>query len=246
MEHDQVELAERSAELQSRLLRHVRMRGSVETVAADAVGFVPILRDRIPIGAGWNALVEGGVEDGDLGNVRSAGHRYLDAQEVGWVVQGRERGELPNGLDHPFVDHAGVAELFAAVNDSMSDADELAAIFRYTAVAEQAHDSVEGGGVIPERAVGDLFVERPRRIPLSVNESAARLADPLCGSVRQQGALAHLEELILDRRASGVENQNPHDSLDGVWAWMAVTATVFTMSGTVHPRLRSLTGFFRP
>jgi hypothetical protein len=27
---------------------------------------------------------------------------------------------------------------------------------------------------------------------------------------------------------------------------MAVTATVLTMSGTVHPRLRSLTGFFKP
>jgi len=99
-------------------------------------------------------------------------------------VQGRERGELPNDLDHPFVDHTRLAELFAAVDDSVSDADELAAIFRYTAVVEQAHDSVEGGGMIPELAVGDLFVDRPHRIPLPVNESATRLADSLRGSTR--------------------------------------------------------------
>ena len=30
------------------------------------------------------------------------------------------------------------------------------------------------------------------------------------------------------------------------WAWMAVMATVLTMSRTVAPRDRSLTGLFRP
>ena len=79
-----------------------------------------------------------------------------------------------------------------------------------------------------------------------VNESPARFADSLDGSTRQQGPLTHVEELVLDRRASRVENQNLHDSLDGVWACIAVTATVLTMSVTVQPRLRSLTGFLRP
>ena len=57
--------------------------------------------------------------------------------------------------------------------------------------------------------------------------------------------LAAGEELELDGGASTVDDQNLH-APQLLWAWTAVMATVFTMSRTVVPRERSLTGLRSP
>ena len=47
-------------------------------------------------------------------------------------------------------------------------------------------------------------------------------------------------------RGRGPSSTSVYFPLVMAWAWIAVIATVLTMSGTVQPRLKSLTGFFRP
>ena len=50
-----------------------------------------------------------------------------------------------------------------------------------------------------------------------------------------------VEEPVLDRRRAAVQDED-----HALPAWMAVIAMVLTMSATVAPRDRSLTGFRRP
>jgi hypothetical protein len=104
------------------------------------------------------------------------------------------------------------------MNDPVSDPDELASTLPHFCIGEQTDDAVEGRGVIAKVAGSGFLMKRPGRIPPTVNQSAARLADALRGALCKQGALTHIEELVLDRGASGVENQNPHDLLVVDWA----------------------------
>ncbi len=63
-----------------------------------------------------------------------------------------------------------------------------------------------------------------------------------------------VDELVLDRRAAGVEHEHQHRrpqarsvlAARSAPTWMAVMAIVLTMSVTVAPRDRSLTGLLRP
>ena len=52
------------------LARHELVRGAVGAVAADVIFFVLLERQGIHICVGRHGLVEGGVENHDLGNVR--------------------------------------------------------------------------------------------------------------------------------------------------------------------------------
>ena len=51
--------------------------------------------------------------------------RDLDAHQVGWVVQRRERREVADGLANRVVDHRRGAETFAAVDDTVADRVDL-------------------------------------------------------------------------------------------------------------------------
>ena len=121
--------------------------------------------------------MKGGVEDRHLRHIGSAGHGHLDAQEVGGIVQRRKGREAPNGLDDPFVDQARFAKRFAAVNDSVSDPEQISSIPRL--VRSQTHNSVERCGVVGNVAV--------------------RLANALGGAPCNQSPLRHVEELVLER-----------------------------------------------
>jgi hypothetical protein len=157
--------------------------------------------------------MEGRVEDRNLRHFRSASHGYLDAQEVGWIVQRCKRRKLPDGRDHPIIDQTGLAKGLTPVNDPMSDREQLGATPYHSGVSEQIGDSVEGCGVVRQLAHRGILPERSFSIPLAVNEPAAQVADALGGASCEQHSLVHVEELVLERGASGVENQNSHDWL---------------------------------
>ena len=124
------------------------------------------------------------------------------AQKTG-VVQDSQ----PRLISNLIVDQTGLAKGLAPVHDAMSDREQLAAI------AEHIDDSVEGRGVVGQLARGDVLSERSLIIPLAVHEAAPRITDALGGASCEQGPLRHVEELVLERGASGVENQDSHESL---------------------------------
>jgi hypothetical protein len=101
-----------------------------------------------------------------------------------------------------------------------------------------------------------LLVGRERERPLlglparRVGQLGQLLADALDQPGGEARPAGRVEQLVLDRRRARVEDEDgpAHEPrrVRMAWAWMAVIATVFTMSRTDAPRERSLTGLARP
>ena len=96
---------------------------------------------------------------------------------------------------------------------------------------------LEGGGVVRHAGAGDADA-----LHQALGEDGHRGVRAVVGQ---------LTELVLQGRRAGVDDKDEHGGLlpgrqPWAWAWMAVMATVLTMSSTVVPRERSLTGLFRP
>ena len=157
--------------------------------------------------------MEGGVEDADLGHVLAhdldAG---VDAGDVGGVVQGGEGGALlERGHDLVGYQHAA-RELLAAVDDAVADGVNL---------VHGAHDAVLGAGELVDdggyglgvAGQGDVLVEdgliANKRGVLEVTVDA----DALAQALGEELLALHVDELILQRGAAGVDDQNFHFSL---------------------------------
>ncbi len=145
--------------------------------------------------------------------------RGFDAGQVRRVVQRGERDEPADHFDHVVVDSGRLGEHVTAVHHPMPD--------RFDLSAQSFHlcDNVaERRGM-----VGDFFDD----------------------ATRQAFAAVGVDDLVLDRRAAGVEHEHQHRQTVTLQArsaptWMAVITIVLTMSVTVAPRDRSLTGLLSP
>gem|GEM_PF-6031343 len=110
-------------------LRDVAVRGAVETVAADAVFLVGFVGEAVEEGVLGHGLVEGGVEDADLGH---AGHEFgagVDTEDVGRVVEGCEVDAFFEGIHDLRGDEDGVGEFLGAVDDAMSNGVDFLHVF---------------------------------------------------------------------------------------------------------------------
>src|SRR5690606_3080452 len=178
--------------------------------------------------------------------VRDVGQQltgHLDTPQVGRVVQRRERGELldvrhdllvhddrpgvaPSALDHPVPhrDDPGVGQPRAHRPEQLQHPPQPAAV---------VGDGLDEGGVLSPEGVP----QPPHVLPDALDETGG-----------DDDARVGLDELVLDRGRAGVDDEDGpvHCCSSPAWAWIAVMATVLTMSWTRAPRDRSLTGLFRP
>jgi hypothetical protein len=145
-----------------------------------------------------------------------------NSREVAGVVQRGQRSELRDRRGHGVVDDGGFDEPLAAVHDPVADRIQPAGL----------RDIMPGRTQLVDHAVHGAVV---------VGHVAARLADPLHQTAGDALAGRHVQQLVLHRRRAAVDDEYLHGRTV-VWAWITVIATVSTMSGTVQPRLRSLTG----
>jgi hypothetical protein len=143
--------------------------------------------------------VERRVEYRDLGQVGSALARDLDPDQIGWIVERRQAREISDHRQDVVVDSRGLEKGFATMYDTMSDSRETLAVGQNTRLAQDRHDSVDGHAMVGHWSVRiDLF--GPIEFP--VNETAPSFTDSFRGPPRKHTAVAHLEELVLDRRAA--------------------------------------------
>ncbi len=69
--------------------------------------------------------MEGGIEYGNLGDLRRFLQRDLDAHDVGRIVQRRERNHVPYLLHYRFGNQCGLAKGLAAMHHTMADGKQL-------------------------------------------------------------------------------------------------------------------------
>jgi hypothetical protein len=154
MAGDEVELPDRPAEDLGGLESHVAMRCTVEAVAPDAQLPVEGVGQPIDIGFGGDGMVEGRVEDADLGDSGQERLAGLDALEVMGVMEGRELDALADrGLDL-VRDQDGLGEVLAPVDDAVPDAVDLALLADDAVLGaeEEVQDHFDGHAVIEDLA----------------------------------------------------------------------------------------------
>ena len=124
--------------------------------------------------------MEGGVEDGDVGDALEDPLARLDAAEVRRHVQGAELDELVELRHDALRDDDGVRELLGAVEDAVADGVDV-----LRRVAEVGDDLFEGFRVVGGAAASDA------------------LDEPL----REALFPAHVEELVFERTRARVDDQ---------------------------------------
>ena len=251
------------AQLVGGLPGHVLVRGAVEPVLVDLVLGGQVGPDRVRPRRLRQAGEEGGVEDGDVRYVE-AGPGRADPGHGRRVVQRSQGTERLDLGQHAVVDDHRVGEVGTTVHDPVADRGDADLVQIGTVRGELLPQRGQGGAVIGH---GDLH--HVALIGDRVRDPSGRLTDLLDQPGRQHlGGVGH-DQLVLQRRRTGVDHQHrsggtpahaalpaalpppplpapPLASMSFPAAWTAVIATVFTMSSTRAPRERSLTGLRRP
>ncbi len=94
---------------------------TVEAVAADAPLVAPAGGDGVRARLGRNGRVECRVEDGDVRDARERPSSLVDGADRGRIVERGERGQLPDRLLDPGIEHDRLAESCATVHDAVPD-----------------------------------------------------------------------------------------------------------------------------
>ena len=100
--------------------------GTVRAVAAQAVFFIVFLRNGVFVGVFRHGLVEGGVENDDVGQAFENALCGTQTQEVGGVVQRSERDAFFDAGNDFVVNEDGFAVQFAAADDAVADGTDAA------------------------------------------------------------------------------------------------------------------------
>ena len=178
----------------------------MEAVAADVIIFVVLGGDGVPVSLGGHGHVEGGIKHGNLGGV---GHHRLagtNAHQVGRIVEGSQRNAVLNGLDALIVDDAGVGELHAAMEHPMANGIDLIHGLdnALNGVHQDLQDRLNGLGMGGHGDVLDDLL-----IAHLVGQAAVNV-DPLAQALGGHITGLRVHKLILQGRASGIDNQNVH------------------------------------
>lgn len=266
VQHDEIDLGGVLAQQLGGLAGDVGVRGAVEAVAAHTVRVGRLDVDGVAGRVLGHRRVEGGVEDGDLRQIGPQPLRGADAGDVGRVVQRRHRDQPFDLLEHRVVHQRRHRQLQPAVHHPVPDHGQLGGVQPHPVGGQLLGDRLQRRVVVGQPAV-------PLPLPAAagqrlVVEGGGLLTDPLGEADGQPRTVGHVDELVLHRRGAGVEDEDTgggHEEERSFrtgtsWgrgdqappgavspcAWTAVIATVFTMSWTKAPRLRSLTGLRRP
>ena len=213
VQHDLVEVLEPAAEHARDLAGHVLVRRPVEAVPAHPVlaGDLPV--DRVRGGRLGQRAEERGVEHDDVRHVREQLAGHLDAGEVGRVVQRRQRGEGVDLRDDLVVDDDRRAEDRAAVHHPVADRDHVRRRRGPGRPRRTAPSTARRPA--PWSATGSVrSVVLPR---VRVLDGALVLADPLDDARRDRLAADGVDQLVLDRRRAGVDDE--HGSRVGSGRW---------------------------
>ncbi len=237
---DQCELLDRAAEVLGRPPGDVLVRGAVEAEPADRRSGRP---------------APGAARTGRPGPAWSGGTRCRTPRPAAAAGYSRRATSMPSALAGLCSGASGVSSRIAASTPSSTSTGPsnrsppcttrcpTAARSSGIPVCSKASStrrnpaswSATGSSTTRSCPAGRAV---PQRRPVAT--------DPVQQPGREHLAVSapHLQQLVLDGRRAGVDDQ--HRLHRATCAWIAVMATVFTMSATSAPRDRSLTGLARP
>ena len=205
---DQLQLFNGLAQHGSGPAGHILVRGTVETVAANLVLCVILIRKGIGIGHRGHSLMEGGIKHGHHRGVRHKSLTGLDADDVGGVVQRSQGVALLNSGHNLVGDEHALGKLLAAVNHTVTNRTDLLhganhAVVRIHQGVEHSLDGLRMGGHSHIRFLDGLLA-------VGLIGELAVNANALAQALSQHLLSLGVEQLILQGRAARVDHQNIH------------------------------------
>ena len=173
---------------------------AMRAVLAHMVGIGHVARDGVAPGALGHVVVERRVRDDDVAQLGEHLATDLDDVRLGIVVQRRERRDLAHPAERLVRHHGGLGEVPAALDDAVADALGLLVDRR-----EDVEDVLDGRAVI-----GQLDLELVLLAVLLVPDERALDADALGVALREHLARLGVEQLVLEARAAGIDDQYVH------------------------------------
>ena len=185
---------------------HVAVGGTVEAVAAKLELLVIFVRQRVHVSNGLHGAVECGIEDADHRLCGAALAASLDALDGRGAVQGVDAHDGIQIIQRLVADQRGLLEL-TAVCDAVTDGIDLVngcdnAQF---SVGQQLEDEGDRVVVVLELNLSLVIILAGTFVG---NEAAN--ADLLAVTLGDDAVIVHIEQLIFQGRATGVNNQNFH------------------------------------
>jgi hypothetical protein len=177
---------------------------AMESVAADLVLVIELARQTVHVGGRRHGLVEGCIEHRDIRCPGHELHRFVDADEVRRIVQRGQFDVLLDRREHGRIDDHRGGELFAAMDDAVSDGGDFRNIAQYPEfpVHEGFGDVCHGSSV-----VGHGFFEPHSAFRRILGEEAAAFSDSFDDTSPETCAAGHAEHFVLERRAAAVEDE---------------------------------------
>ncbi len=187
------------------------VRGAPDVAVGSAVGAVladvklvhDVAGQGVAPGVLGHVVVERSVRDDDVAELGE--HLAADLDDVGLrvVVERGQRGDLANLGEHIVVDDGGLGEVPAALDDAVADA-----VDGLVDVLQDLEDVLDGGLVVGQRDLELLLLAAH----LLMADEGAVDADALAVALGIDFAGVDVEQLVLQRRAAGIDDQNVHVS----------------------------------
>ncbi len=182
--------------------------GPVEAVPPDPELLVESVGEAVNERPGRDRLMKRGVENPDLEDPGEQGFAGLDPLQVVRVMQRRELDALPDrGLDL-LGDQGRFGEIFAAVDDAVADAVDLALVpdDAVLGMEQQGEDHLDGDAVVQDFPdLPDLVLA----LRLIGDDGIAR-TDLLDDAFAEKALVLHPHELKLDGRTAAVQDEDFH------------------------------------
>ena len=208
MAGDDLEVFDIFAEYLSRAVGDIHVAGAVEAVAAHAVFLVIFIIDAVDESLRRHGLMEGGVENHDIRELRQHGLDRENALQIGRVVQRREGHDFLDAFDNFRSHQHGLGELLAAVNDAVSGCRELVEALEDPVLGIHQHIQHILDSLCMCREIN--FAHHCIHAGLRMLDARAADADTLHQPLGQHGFAVHIDQLILEGRTAAVENKNFH------------------------------------
>ena len=183
--------------------RDLLMRRPVGAVAANFMFLRDFAVDGVRRRLARKRLEEGGVEDDDVRDVRQQTAGHPDADEVGGVVKRAERTQLLNPRFDGVVDQGRAVEVLSPLDYAVADGLDRSVCQRRADLLKQAEH-----GFHSHRVIGNGAIDLPAFFAVFVLDAAGLLADALDEPRGDLLARAGVDQLVLDRRAAGVDDEN--------------------------------------
>ena len=184
------------------------MAGAVEAVAANLILLVVLVGQCVEISLLRHAHAESRIKHSDI---RLSGHSGLagfNTHEVCRIVKGGQIEAVRNRLLDVLINQNGRTVIRSAVNHTMTDCGNLIRALDDTVrrIDQRLHDKLNRLLVSRHSDLELILLAARRRMC----EQRALDSDSLAETLREHTLILHIDQLILERRASAVHDKNFH------------------------------------